>query len=78
MASYGAGLTEYDQVGKYDLNTGSTSTERSSGWTTYFKADLTHQLNKYNLIKPGFITQRVGYPEIGIILSVPKMTNGIR
>ncbi|MCB9502221.1 MAG: TonB-dependent receptor [Deferribacteres bacterium] len=50
---YGAGLTEYDQVGKYDLNTGSTSTERSSGWTTYFKADLTHQLNKYNLIKTG-------------------------
>jgi len=51
----GAGVAEYDQVGKYNLNEGSTSTERSSGWTTNIRADLTHQLDKYNLLKAGFL-----------------------
>ena len=49
-----AALTELDQPGRYNLNTGSRSTEQSSGWTTYIKGDLTHQLDKYNLIKTGF------------------------
>ena len=51
---YGAGLAEFDQTGRYDLNTGSTSTERSSGWTTYIRGDITHQFDKYNLFKAGF------------------------
>lgn len=51
---YGAGTSEFDQPGKYDLLESSTSLERSSGWTTNIRGDITHQANKYHLLKAGF------------------------
>ena len=51
--SYGSSVSQLDQTGRVDLNKGSTDTELSSGWTTNLRADITHQANKYHLIKAG-------------------------
>jgi outer membrane receptor protein involved in Fe transport len=51
---YGAGLKEPDQTGRINLLSSSNSTELSSGWTTNVRGDLTHQANRYHLLKAGF------------------------
>ena len=51
--AFGAGHNLPDQTGRENLLASSTSTELSSGWTTNMRADITHQANKYHLLKAG-------------------------
>jgi len=56
--SYGSSASQLDQTGHVNLNQGSQDTELSSGWSTNIKADITHQANKYHLIKAGLSFRR--------------------